>query len=228
VKIPAPDGAAPDTTAIVHLGLVHRESPAAERALRSGRTSEDHVFDQRPNSALARALMRDMLARLTGSEPGRWKIAKAASGAPIALDLDGRKAPAISFSHSGLWIACAASLAGSVGIDVELSRESRNLRGIAERAFGIKEQAAAHRGTDRFYSIWTLREALAKATGDGLRLVTDAVDRVPDGPFEDSCWSKFDGADWWLMHCRPFVGLSLALALKAPPASVSVRWWATE
>ena len=166
-----------------------------------------------------------MLAALTQTAPERWKFAKSASGAPIALDQTGHAAPAISFSHSGLWIACAASYAGAIGIDVELTRDTRNHQGIAARAFGIEEQAAARLGTDRFYGIWTLREAIAKATGEGLRQAADSVDRVADGPFEDARWTTLDGDDWWLMHAKPAAGLSLAVALRAPRSPVAVRWW---
>ena len=36
-------------------------------------------------------------------------------------------------------------------------------------------------GITEFYRIWTLREAIAKATGEGLVMAMDGVDRVGGG-----------------------------------------------
>jgi phosphopantetheinyl transferase len=170
-----------------------------------------------------------MLADLTDSPPERWTIERALSGAPVAHSSDGCRVPSISLSHSGSWVACAASFAGAVGIDVELHKERRDHHGIAEYAFGIQERAAVARfGAERFYAVWTLREAMAKATGEGLRQVVDSVDRVAIGPMDDACWSALDDGNWWLMHRRPSPGLSLAAALRfgtAPQRPIELHWW---
>ena len=222
-----------DATPIIHLCLVNLESEAATRALDAWRPTDDETAQRRPGSVLARALLRGMLADLSDAPAERWRIASAASGAPIAVDQRGGEVPAISLSHSGPWVACAASFVGELGIDIELHKDTRDFVGIADRAFGTGERAATKRcGLARFYAIWTLREAVSKATGAGLRMAADAVDRVPDGPFEDSCWSRFDGTDWWLMHSRPSDELSLAVALHPKKNDVArspihVRWWPT-
>ena len=222
-----------DATPIIHIGLVNLESAAAARALRAWRPADDETARRRPGSVLARAVLRGMLAELAGAPPERWRIVSAATGAPLAVNERGGAVPAISLSHSGSWVACAASFAGELGIDIELNKDTRDIGGIADRAFGARERVAARRhGRARFYAIWTLREAISKATGDGLRMAADGVDRVPDGPFEDSCWSRFDGTDWWLMHSRPCDELSLAVALHPkqddgarPP--IRLQWWPT-
>lgn len=219
---------------IIHLGVVQAESPAALRALQSWSTDEDRDSGRRRDSVLCRALTREMLAGMTGStaltaQP--WRISSMASGKPVAVDPAGSHAPAISMSHSGPWVAYAASFAGEIGIDVEVSRTSRDHRAIADRAFGPQE-AAVTRNADqgRFYAIWTLREAIAKATGAGLKMAADAADRVSDGPYQSARWVRLDGADWWLMHAQPAAEVSLAVALRLSDGGgtdqhVQLQWW---
>jgi phosphopantetheinyl transferase len=121
------------------------------------------------------------------------------------------------------------SFAGDVGVDIELHKPSRDFAGIAEYAFGKNEQETVSRfGAESFYAIWTLREAIAKATERGLRQVTDSVDRVAAGPFQEARWSNLDGESWWLMHERPANDLSLAVALRlgtATPRPIAFRRW---
>lgn len=218
----------------VHLGLMRADSPAALQALQDWSIDEDRQSNPRPASLLCRALLRGMLAEITQSPPEAWQFSKQNSGAPVAAHRRDQPAPAISISHSGSWVSVAASFAGAIGIDVEQSRDRRNLQGIAERAFGPREQkAVGDLGSARFYAIWTLREAIAKAGGRGLEMAADRRDRVPDGPFEGSQWLPLEDGDWWLMHANPAPDVSLGLAFRpadARPRSDDVRlqWWPRE
>jgi 4'-phosphopantetheinyl transferase len=187
---------------------------------------EDDGYGARPDTVLARALLRAILSKLTSSR--KWTIGRSASGAPFVLGLDKSPGPSVSVSHSGGWVACAACLAGPVGIDIEMRKRARNLLGIAQYAFGPEEQLAARAGMDRFYAIWVLREAIAKATGDGLSRVTDQIDRVATEPFQGECWSRFDNADWWLAHLRPRADIDLGIAFRLGASSrpqMKLHWW---
>lgn len=208
----------------MHVGLIHRLSSTAEDVLRLYAAPEDQALT-RPDSMLARAVARAILTISTGSGP--WTIEQTALGAPRARSATHSSAPSISLSHSGGWIACAASVTGAVGIDIERRKPGRDISGIASYAFGRQEQAAAVSGEDRFYAIWVLREAIAKATGEGLPRVTDGVDRVGAGPFRSAGWSRMEDADWWLMHQRKDdVDLAVALRLGIPPRPhIKLRWW---
>jgi 4'-phosphopantetheinyl transferase len=175
-----------------------------------------------------------MLADITRSSADQWRFSNLPSGLPVAVHRSGDAAPAISISHSGSWIAYAAAFGGRIGIDIEQDRDTRDHPGIAERAFGPREREAVNRfGQARFYAIWTLREAIAKATGSGLQMAADGRDRVPDGPYESSDWATLEDADWWLMHARPAPAISLALAFRpdgsrARPEAVRLHWWPGE
>ena len=50
---------------------------------------------------------------------------------------------------------------------------------MAEATFGpLETQRVGRTGERGFYRIWTVREAMGKATGEGLRLVADRLDRA--------------------------------------------------
>jgi 4'-phosphopantetheinyl transferase len=218
----------------VHLGLMRMDSPAALEALQNWGIDEDRKTGRRPASLACRALLRGMLAEVTRSPPDSWRFSKQDSGALVAAHGSGQPAPAISISHSGSWVAYAATFAGAVGIDIEQSRDRRDHLGIAERAFGPREREAVSRlSPSRFYAIWTLREAIAKATGKGLEMAADRQDRVHDGPFESSQWVCLEDSDWWLMHADPAPGVSLGVAFRPAEGrrtseDVRLRWWPCE
>ena len=89
----------------------------------------------------------------------------------LALPVD------FSLSHGEGRIVCALSTQGAVGIDVEA------LGGLLARDFQLYLSAAervwAGRSSRRFYSVWTRKEAVAKAASErGLRDVA-RVDTTP-------------------------------------------------
>jgi phosphopantetheinyl transferase len=111
-------------------------------------------------------------------------------------------------------VACAFSGTGSIGIDLEAHRP-RSFDAIACHGFGPGEQSIIARdGMRAFYRIWTLREAMGKATGQGLALVTDGRDHIQATP-EEGCWLSHppSGPSWRLAHYFLDSGYSLALAL---------------
>ena len=95
------------------------DSPAALQALRSWSSDEERQSRLRPASLTCRALLRGMLAEMTQSSPDAWRFSKQDSGALVAAHPGSQPVPAISISHSGTWVAYAATFAGAIGIDVE-------------------------------------------------------------------------------------------------------------
>lgn len=80
------------------------------------------------------------------------------------------RAPEFNISHAGRWVVCALAPT-PVGIDIEQVRAID--LGIAERYFQRAEYAALMRLTsgqrlDRFFRLWTAKEAYVKALGLGL------------------------------------------------------------
>ena len=71
-------------------------------------------------------------------------------------------------------------------------------------------------GVSAFYRIWTLREAISKATGDGMALVMDRNDHVPT-LMADGLLVRAN-TQWLLAHQQVACNFSLALAVQVASA----------
>jgi 4'-phosphopantetheinyl transferase len=120
----------------------------------------------------------------------RWALAQRLGGRPadvhLSRDADGRprlaapRAGDVSFSvsHTRDLVVCGvADAAAGVGVDAERRRPRASASAIARRFFCPEESRALERvpsarRADRFWALWTLKEALVKAAGldlfDGL------------------------------------------------------------
>jgi len=201
-----------DPAALAYVDLAR---PEADLLVERYATSEDRAAAaryQKPlrarQSLVARALLRAMLGAASGrilADPG---------GAPFLESGDSTRPPCISISHSGSMVACALSRSGRVGVDIERARAARPIAAIADSVFGPDEQErVARQGAAEFYRIWTLREALAKATGTGFPLVVSKTDLVPAGPDPTRC--RLAGTDWTLGHWALPGDYAIGLAIEA-------------
>lgn len=120
-----------------------------------------------------------------------------------------------SASHSADIGVYTLSLSGGIGIDIEKMRQRRSMEGIYINYFHPEEQLEleglhGNVKTERFFQLWTLKEALGKVTGKGISgdfrnfsfrsLNLEAVgrwqtiDALPGFFF----WSQKFNADYWL------------------------------
>lgn len=111
---------------------------------------------------IGRGLLRLVAASLLGVRPRTISLAERPGQAPL-LD-----APLhVSLSHSGPWIACAASRETALGLDIELLDPARDVSALAEQAFDAAQHAwlASQPGQLRmraFYQMWSEQEARIK------------------------------------------------------------------
>lgn len=173
--------------------------------------------------AAGRALLWRLLAA-EGLDAGRAIALD--DGKPFLASYPGERAtPAISIAHSAHLAAATICHVGRVGIDLEVHSAMRNFAGIAETYFGPREAAQVAAGGMRaFYRIWTIREAIGKATGEGL--LTDARDYVADASPFAGAWVSEDG-QWLLAHVEPRPGVSLALAIE-PRGGIDLARWSLD
>ena len=163
----------------------------------------------------------DPLTRRASGRALASQLLRAFGDTERTIDTDARGKPIvrgeperhISISHTGSMIAAAASTIGPIGIDVERHNPARNLGRLANAAYGPLEcEAVATHGISAFYRIWTLREAIGKATGDGMSLVMDRIDRLPV-VMSDGVLVVAD-EEWLVAHDTIALGISLALAVR--------------
>ena len=106
--------------------------------------------------------------------PLGWRFESGHAGKPAL------KAPApchFNLSHSGDAIAVAVA-DQPVGLDIESHRELNDGLAIAQRVFHPRERQWLQAQADfaaGFYRLWTLKEALLKATGEGFTQAPEAL-----------------------------------------------------
>lgn len=123
-----------------------------------------------------------------GPEPAEFGWTLEPTGKPRLTYRDGRPQPLhISISHAGGLAVAAICEHGPIGVDVEHIEMRRPLLPIARRFYSPEECAqleacAADERTALFHQWWTRKEAVLKATGEGLRGgLSVRVDGGPDG-----------------------------------------------
>lgn len=130
----------------------------------------------------AHALARLVLAPLTGVAPGALAFDRtcrcgAPHGKPVLAG-----GPGFSFSHAGDLVGVAVRPDGPVGLDVEQVRAVADLDSVAEHVRSPAERARGAVDTAGFFRLWTRKEALVKATGDGLGSPMTAITLATGDP----------------------------------------------
>lgn len=141
----------------------------------------------------ARLLLRCLLSQKSSYcvHPSSWKFRSGPNGkpylsgppfwenssAPAATEHQGKPVfPQFNLSHSGDYIALAFSECANLGVDIELMKTRRDIKGIARLIFTpdenqiLQEQLKKNskNAEQYFYRLWCRHEALGKLEGGGL------------------------------------------------------------
>jgi 4'-phosphopantetheinyl transferase len=140
-------------------------------------------------------LLRSILSLYAGLEPEAWRFDANPWGRPSIANPGAPSGLFFNLSHKPGFVACLVGLGRDLGVDVEdLSVNRPHLSQIAERYFSPSEAAGlralpAEHQTQRFYELWTLKEAYIKARGMGLSL---GLSRFSFSVEEDTASVRFD------------------------------------
>jgi 4'-phosphopantetheinyl transferase len=156
-------------------------SPAERAALERFRAPK-----RRHDFRLGRFAAKRVLADLYGDEESlavrRFEIRPASGGVPVAFRDGAPLDVTLSISHSAGWAAAAVQPGeGWLGCDLERIEERSHV--FVLDYFTPGEQAVAEGGSDggrRATLVWSAKEAVMKALGEGLRLPPATVEVVPD------------------------------------------------
>jgi 4'-phosphopantetheinyl transferase len=134
-----------------------------------------YLFPRHRHQALvARALVRVTLSRYCPEvAPADWTFVRNAHGRPEVAGPPGVPDLRFNLSHTAGLMVCAVTLARDVGVDVEDGQRRLADLSLAERFFSPAEvqdlrQLEPQRRRERFFALWTLKEAYIKARGEGL------------------------------------------------------------
>lgn len=132
--------------------------------------------------AIGAALLRLAAGRVLGRDPRSIRIDRTCPtcakphGKPRVVDGGDLHA---SVSHSGERVAVALARGAPVGVDVEVLAPDLDHAALAPTVLSAGEHAT---GVAGFLAYWTCKEAVLKATGDGLRVpLTDLTIADPAG-----------------------------------------------
>jgi 4'-phosphopantetheinyl transferase len=166
-----------DTRCEVHVGRIHDLRPAHLAVLdgtEQARAERYRLAADRDRFRLGSVLLRMAAGRRLGAAPADVAVDRtcrrcgAQHGRPL---LPGTGLHA-SVSHSGDVVAVALTSCGPVGVDVEAVR-AIDFGAIADSVCSPAERSEVRTEAD-FFTVWTRKEAVLKATGDGLsRPMTD-------------------------------------------------------
>ncbi len=134
-----------------------------------------------------RMLLRTSLSRMTGGAiaPEQWRFTRTPLG-KLELDATGIAFNlSFSLSYSGPLIAVAIAEFSSIGVDIELLA-GRELPNISAALTDVEQSFLADLPQEKKYpaliKIWTLKESIAKMTGQGFVLDFNAFTILPTSP----------------------------------------------
>jgi 4'-phosphopantetheinyl transferase len=120
--------------------------------------------------------LRRLLAAYTGCPPDRLQFERTPAGKP---SLSGGHLH-FNLSHSGRCVVIGVCAGDAIGVDVEEIRAFAEYQELARRYFAPHELAwmrgaQEDQPLERFYRLWTIKEALLKATGVGVSALAEAT-----------------------------------------------------
>jgi 4'-phosphopantetheinyl transferase len=183
---------------------------------------------------VARGLLRAIIARYLGREPGAIAFQYSPSGKPSLRDEAGSGGLRFNVSHADGIALYAVTRNRAVGVDIESVRTDIVSERIAERFFSPREIASLRAlgpelQHDAFFRCWTRKEAYVKARGTGITTALDQFD-VSLAPNEPAAIlaSREEGAArhrWSLHHLTPGPGYVGAVAVESGSHTLACWQW---
>lgn len=194
-----------------------------------------HRAVDRQRFLVGRAFMRCVLAdRLGQRDPAALQFTQQLHGKPVLGGADGGKLH-FNLSHTDDMLVLALSRRHCVGVDVEAITRKVELLALAERYFAAHEYAELRVLDDtaqreRFFRLWTLKEAWLKARGLGLRVPLDNFSFTADSAcpaIEFSPQLQEHAGEWqFRTFARDRFRIALAVQCAAPtPLQIVLHEW---
>jgi 4'-phosphopantetheinyl transferase len=202
-------------------------------------------FDCHRNRFIAgRGLLRTILSRYLQAEPAALEFSYGPNGKPSLAErrLASQNTEMLShshdlqfnFAHSENLALLAVTNLAEIGVDVERIVPLPNIESLVARFFSSRE-CVEFKGLSEpqklgaFFNLWTRKEALLKATGEGIAqsLNTVEVTFLPGQPVRLLSLPKGPPAasNWSLVDLTPGSGFAAALALPAKAGRVQCWLW---
>jgi 4'-phosphopantetheinyl transferase len=200
---------------------------SADERRRCGWLSRD---TDRRDFVAAHALLRTALAEHTHVPPALLAFERDALGRPLLVWGDPHSSPpSFSLSHTSGLVACViASAHTTSGIDVEAIDHCLDVVALAAHVCSADELSALHAcpaaaRPERFFGLWTLKEALVKAQGVGLRGMSQTSFEIGEQSIGPSLPPRLGDEPWSFLLADIDSTHVLAVAVARTAANTSVR-----
>src|ERR1700722_1713240 len=198
----------------------------------TARAARFHCHKHRDRFIVGRGLLRAILSRYVGRSPAELAFNYGPNGKPALALKEGKSPLLFNLAHAEDLLLLAVSRVSEVGIDVEQIRAFGDADSIAashfshREAVGLRNLPAAQR-LKAFYALWTRKEALLKATGDGIGQSLSQVE-VSFSEGEPARLLELHGSSeaaqaWTLRELLPAPGFLGALAV--PGTDIRLNCW---
>jgi 4'-phosphopantetheinyl transferase len=194
-----------------------------------------HFKKDRDRYIVRHGILRIILGHYLNVAPGLIRFKYGKNSKPALADGPGRGKLYFNLSHSRGMVLYAFTSEREIGVDIEYIRNIPDMEQIVERFFSAREKTvfralSKSRKREAFFNCWTRKEALIKATGEGLSYPLDGfvVSMVPDEPAR---LISIDGntglaARWSIRDLKPAAGYAAAIAVPGRAGHVHCQEWA--
>jgi 4'-phosphopantetheinyl transferase len=160
----------------------------------------------------AHVALRAILASYLDLAPGQLEFETNAYGKPRLLN-----DPRLEFNlaHSRSLALIAVTRSHPIGVDVEYLRDDFDTLELANRFFAPREIELVRSRPDRFFEIWTRKEAFIKAIGMGVSYPLQEFDVCRDR-VELSSRVPLPRAEWFVTTFTPAPACIAALVTSSP------------
>jgi 4'-phosphopantetheinyl transferase len=177
-------------------------------------------------------VLRTLLAGYLNCEPRQVNILYESNGKPHLAAQRNEGSLQFSDSHSDTYAAFAFCRYSRIGVDIEKIRELPEMLEIVARHFTRRENAELLSCPEAgrvmlFYQLWTRKEAILKAQGEGLLRHLDSVDVATDrrgpGPWQVAIAGCPTGESFWVADINGPAGFMVAVAVAGCIAEISIH-----
>ena len=210
----------------LHQSGISPDSLSSEELQRASRFHRDEL---RARFISSRVLLRSVLGRCLNIAPSAVNIGLEDRGKP---HLNHHTQIQFNLAHSGDLMLLAVTNGMKIGVDVERVRPLNDAKAIARRFFSTNESNWLQRCSDQeldqaFFQLWTRKEAVLKATGEGISSGLDSLELLnPEGTFKPAVTRTADGGSetrWTFHDLHPAAGYIGALALPKMDGEVQIK-----
>ena len=178
---------------------------------------------------VTRASLRRILAQTIGTDPSCINIAHEQHGRPYLSNYGQADGIQFSVTHSFDQAMIAVTQGRQIGVDIERVRADIDHEGLSRRFFSPSEYEALQHYSElnrlrAFFAVWTRKEAVVKAHGEGIALGLKQFDVSVDPDLPPSVlatrWDRTDIPEWSLFNLQSDAPYFASLAVSGGDISI--------